>query len=55
MSKPRITIRFDEEVYAEIQKLAEEQDRSINWLVNNLLQQALKKNSDEISLINPSN
>ncbi|MGC9401127.1 ribbon-helix-helix domain-containing protein [Vibrio genomosp. F10 str. 9ZC157] len=55
MSKPRITIRFDEEVYELVQTQAEEQDRSINWVVNNLLQQALKNNSDEISLIDPSN
>ncbi|MGC9462363.1 MULTISPECIES: ribbon-helix-helix protein, CopG family [Vibrio] len=46
MSKPRITIRFDEEVFAEIQKLAEEQDRSINWLVNRLLADSLNTTDD---------
>lgn len=47
MSKPRITVRFDEELFEELQKLAEAQDRSINWIVNNLLVGALKSKENK--------
>ncbi|MFC0058926.1 ribbon-helix-helix protein, CopG family [Vibrio inusitatus] len=43
MSKPRITIRFEESLYKEIQDLAQREDRSINWIVNKLLRERIQR------------
>lgn len=47
MSKPRITIRFEENTFEQIQELGNKEDRSINWIVNKLLKEALQKKKVE--------
>ena len=41
--KIRTTLTIDPEVYKYYEKLAEEQDRSLSWIINNVLKEQMKK------------
>lgn len=44
--KIRTTLTIDPEVYKYYEKLAEEQDRSLSWIINNLLKQNMAKREE---------
>ena len=45
--KIRTTLTIDPEVYKYYEKLAEEQERSLSWIINNLLKQNIVKSEDK--------
>jgi predicted transcriptional regulator len=41
--KAHLTVRIDEEVLAEVRDLAKQRDRSVSWMLNRLLAEAVKR------------
>lgn len=46
-NKIRTTLTIDPEVYEYYEKLAKDQDRSLSWIINNLLKEQMKKDQGE--------
>ena len=43
MAKTTYLLRIDEEVYKQLKEVAKEQDRSINWLINQFIKLSLER------------
>ena len=45
--KIRTTLTIDPEVYKYYEILAEEQERSLSWIINNVLKEQMKKEGEK--------
>jgi hypothetical protein len=46
-NKVRTTLTLDPEVHAYYEKIAQDQERSLSWIINNLLKEQMKKEGEK--------